>query len=85
MCDYDKQALLLKRIGFALDQSWESPNHCLASQCDLESGIVDVLQRLPVNFSYYNHVKYHGDEECAVKKVPWDVQMKCHVDAHATD
>jgi hypothetical protein len=75
---------LLKRIGYAMDPSWDNPNHCLSAEYDLESGIVDVLHRLPVKFSY-NHVKGHQDEEMDVEDLPWEAQMNCHADAYATD
>ncbi len=75
---------LLKRIGFALDRSWDNPNHCLASEYDLESGIVDILRQLPVKFSLL-HVKGHQDGDIAVEDLPWEAQMNCHADALATD
>jgi hypothetical protein len=67
-----------------MDPSWSNPNHCLSSECDLESGIVDILKRLPVTFSC-NHVKGHQDANTAVADLPWEAQMNCHADACATD
>jgi hypothetical protein len=75
---------LLDRVGFAMDLSWSDPNHCLSSEHDLESGIVDVLKRLPVTFSH-NHVKGHQDVNAAVANLPWEAQMICHADACATN
>jgi hypothetical protein len=75
---------LLDRVGFAMDPSWSDPNHCLSSECDLESGVVDVLKRPPVTFSC-NHVKGHQDANTAAADLPWEAQMNCHADACATD
>ena len=59
-----------------MNRSWDNPSHCVASENDFESGIVDVLHRLPVSFSY-NHVKGHQDEETAVEDMSWEAQMNC--------
>ena len=75
---------LIKRIEFAMHRSWDNPNHCLSSEYDLESGIVDILHRLPVTFSF-NHVKGHQDEDTPVEDLPWEAQMNCHADTYATD
>jgi hypothetical protein len=75
---------LVKRISFAMDRSWDNPNHCLASEYDLESGIVDILQRLPVKFACL-HVKGHQDDDSPIEDLPWEAQMNCHTDAYATD
>ena len=37
--------------GSPMNRSWDNPNHCLASECNLESGLVDISHHLPVNFS----------------------------------
>jgi hypothetical protein len=79
----DNQALL-KRIAFALNRTWDNPNHCLASEYDLESGIIDILQRLPVTFTL-EHVKGHQDEDTPVEDLPWEAQMNCHADQLATE
>ena len=75
---------LINRISFAMNRSWDNPNHCLSSEYDLESGIVDILHRLPVKFSF-KHVKGHQDEDNAVDDLPWEAQMNCHADILATD
>ena len=48
LSDGDKQGLL-KCTGFAMDRSWDNPNGRLASEYDLDSGIIDILhsQRSP--------------------------------------
>jgi hypothetical protein len=58
--------------------------HCLSSEHDLESGVVDVLKRPPVTFSC-NHVKGHQDANTAAADLPWEAQMNCHANARATD
>jgi len=75
---------LINRVAFAMNRSWDNPNHCLSSKYDLESGIVDIIHSLPVNFSYH-HVKGHQDEDTAVKVLPWEAQMNRHADMYATD
>jgi hypothetical protein len=50
----------------------------------VESGIVDILKRLPIKFSCL-HVKGHQDEETSVAALPWEAQMNCHADACTTD
>ena len=75
---------LIKRIELAIHRSRDNPNHCLSSKYDLESGIVDILHRLPVTFSF-NHVKGHQDEDTPVKDLPWEAQMNCHADTYATE
>ena len=75
---------LINRIACAMNRSWDNPNHCLSSEYDLESGIVNVIHSLPVNFSYH-HVKGHQDEDTAVEDLPWEAQMSCHADTYATD
>ena len=59
-------------------RSWDNPDHCLASERNVESGIVDTLHRLLVAFSY-NHVEDYEDES-AVEDLPWEAQMNCHTD-----
>jgi hypothetical protein len=34
-----------------MDRSWDNPNYCLASEYDLESGIVDGLRLLRVKLA----------------------------------
>ena len=40
LCDSES---LLKQIQQAITRSWVNPSHCLASDYDLESGIVDII------------------------------------------
>jgi hypothetical protein len=75
---------LIKRINFAMNSSWTNPNHCLASEYDVESGVVDILNRLPIKLACL-HVKGHQDEVTPAETLPWEAQMKCHADAYATD
>jgi hypothetical protein len=60
-----------------------NPNHCLASEYDLESGIINILAQLPFKFSFI-HVKGHQDNNTPVAEVPWKAQMSCHTDDLAT-
>ena len=66
---YSDNKGLINRISFAMNRSWDNPNHCLSSEYDLESGIVDILHRLPVTFSYH-HVKGHQDDDKVVEDLP---------------
>jgi hypothetical protein len=34
---------ILKRMVSSQENAWDNPNHCLASEYDVESGIVDIL------------------------------------------
>jgi hypothetical protein len=49
---------LVNRISASQDRSWQNPNHCLASEADLESGIINIVERLPFAFAFH-HVKGH--------------------------
>jgi hypothetical protein len=75
---------LIKRINFAMNGSWTNPKHCLALEYDVESGIVDILNRLPIKLACL-HVKGHQDEDTPAETLPWEAQMNCHADACATD
>jgi hypothetical protein len=75
---------LIDRITNSMTRTWKNPNHCLASEYDLESGIVEILQRLPVKFSL-KHVLGHQDKKIRIEDLPWEAQMNCHADAYATD
>ncbi len=79
----DNKGLIL-RIGYSMDRSWSNPSHCLASEYDVESGIVDLLHTMPVKFALH-HVLGHQDEKIPVENLPWEAQMNCHADAYATD
>jgi hypothetical protein len=80
-CDSDS---LLKRIQRALNRSWSNPSHCLASDFDLESGILDILSRLSIAFQFL-HVKSHQDDATEVHLLPWEAQLNVQADALATD
>ena len=43
---------LLKRIQRAITCSWANLSHCLASDYNLESGIVDIIATLGILFNY---------------------------------
>jgi hypothetical protein len=71
---------LLKRINSHLERHCQ----CLASEYDLESGTVEILDRLLPRFAL-QHVKGHNDDTARVEDFPWEAQMNCHADALATD
>jgi hypothetical protein len=75
---------LVLRVGKSMDRSWANPNHCLASECDIESGIVELLHAMPVNFSI-QHVLGHQDAKISVENLPWEAQMNCRADACASN
>jgi hypothetical protein len=75
---------LIQRIRYSMTRPWDNPNSCLASEYDVESGIVEILTRLPVTFAL-EHVKGHQDIETAVEALPWEAQLNCISDALATD
>jgi hypothetical protein len=75
---------LIKRVNCAMNRSWDNPNHCLSSKCDVESSIVDILNCLFFKIACL-HVKGHQDDDAPVAEFPWEAQMNCHADAHATD
>ena len=80
-CDSDS---LLQRIQRALNRSWVNPSHCLASDYDLESGILDILASLSISF-HFIWVKSHQDDDTEVHLLPWTTQMNIHADSLATD
>jgi hypothetical protein len=51
----------------------------------LKSGIVEILHRLAVKFSFNLIINGHQDEESAVEDLAWEAQMNCRADAYATD
>jgi hypothetical protein len=79
----DNQALL-QRIARALSQSWHNPSACLASDYDLEIGIIDMLANIPVSIRLH-HVKSHQDDQTAIHLLPWEAQMNVQADQLATD
>jgi hypothetical protein len=56
---------LVNRITSSMHHSWTNPNHCLASESDFESGILDLLHQLPLNLALI-HVKGHQDDDTPV-------------------
>jgi hypothetical protein len=81
LCDSDS---LLKRIQRALNRSWVNPSQCLASDFDLESGILDIIATLSISFKY-SHIKSHQDDATEVHLLPWAAQMNVHADSLATE
>lgn len=82
-CDKDED--LLNRIAATSQDHacWDNPNHCLASEYDLESGIVDILHRLPFKISCLHVEEGHQDDDTRspVQPLPWEAQrMNCHAD-----
>jgi hypothetical protein len=80
-CDSES---LLKRIHRALNRSWVNPSHCLSSDFDLESGILELINTLSISFQYL-HVKSHQDDDTEIHLLPWAAQMNVHADSLATD
>jgi hypothetical protein len=80
-CDSES---LLKRIQRALNRSWVNPSHCLSSDFDLESGILELINTLSISFQYL-HVKSHQDDDTEIQLLPWAAQMNVHADSLATD
>ena len=75
---------LLKRIQGAITRSWASPSHCLVSDYNLESGIVDIIATPGISFKY-QHIKSHQDDATEIHLLPWTAQMNVHPDTLATD
>jgi hypothetical protein len=67
---YDNQGLV-NCISASQDRFWKNPNHCLASEADLESGMVDIIERLPFAFAFH-HVKGHQDADTPLIVLPWE-------------
>jgi hypothetical protein len=82
-CDSES---LLKRIQRGLHRSWVNPSHCLASDFDLENGILNIITTLSISFKY-SHIKSHQDDniEVHLPVLPWAAQMNAHIDSLATD
>jgi hypothetical protein len=80
-CDSES---LIKRIESKRDQSWTNPTSCLASDYDLESGIIKFIDELPITIRFI-HVKSHQDKDTAVHLLPWEAQMNVTADHLATD
>jgi hypothetical protein len=52
----------------------------------VESGIVDILHRLPVKFAFLHVKGHHQEDDTPVEDLPWEAQMKnCYAEAYATD
>ena len=81
LCDSES---LHKRIQRTITRSFTNPSHCLASDFDLESGIIDIISTLGISFNYL-HVKSHQDDATDVHLLPWTAQMNVHVDNLATE
>jgi hypothetical protein len=81
---YCDGSYLLKRIEITQTRSWHNPTACLASDYDLESGIVELLNELPIKFQFI-HVKCHQDKDTEIHLLPWEAQMNVQADHLATD
>jgi hypothetical protein len=77
----DSKSLLL-RIKRTLHRPWVNLSQCLASDFDLESGILDII--VSISFQHL-HVRSHQDDNIKVHLLPWEAQMNVHADAMATD
>jgi hypothetical protein len=80
-CDSES---LIKRIESKRNQSWTNPTSCLASDYDLESGIIQLITELPITTRFI-HVKSHQDKDTEVHLLPWEAQMNVTADHLATD
>jgi hypothetical protein len=81
---YCNSSSLLKRIARAQNRSWINPTNCLASDYNLESGILDLLEKIPITFNFI-HVKSHQDDETEVHLLPWEAQMNVKSDHLASE
>jgi hypothetical protein len=81
---YCDNSSLLKRITRNQERSWTNPTTCLASDFDLESGIIALLDDLPFTLQFI-HVKSHQDNHIEVHLLTWDAQMNVQADHLATD
>jgi hypothetical protein len=79
----DSQSLI-DRIEKHRHQSWINPSNCLASDYDLESAIIEMLDILPITVRF-THVKSHQDDKTDINLLPWEAQMNVHADHLATD
>jgi hypothetical protein len=82
-CYIDSMSLI-DRVLRNLNRTYVNPSRCLASDYDLESGILFIITNLPIAISFF-HVKSHQDDAVAVEALPWIVQMNVHADQLATD
>jgi hypothetical protein len=80
---YDSSSIL-KRIGRTQNRSWINPNTCLASDYDLESGIIELLLALPITLKCI-HVKSHQNDATKVHLLLWAAQMNVQGDHLAMD
>jgi hypothetical protein len=81
---YCDSSSLIKCIQRAQNRSWNNPNDCLSSDYDLESGIIELLNELPITIQSI-HVKSHQDKDTVVHLLPWEAQMNVCADHLATD
>jgi hypothetical protein len=81
---YCDSSSLIKCITHAQNRSWQNPNNCLASDFDLESGITELINKLPITLKFI-HIKSHQDKDTAVHLLPWAAQMNVCPDHLATD
>jgi hypothetical protein len=73
----------LNWMSSSQDHAWRNPNHCLASEYDVKSGIIDTIAQLLFRFAFH-HIKGHQDDDTPVIDLPWEAQMNCHADALTT-
>jgi hypothetical protein len=83
---YCDSSSLFKYIARAQNRSWINPTYCLASDFDLESGILELLLTLtlPITIKFI-HVKVHQDKDTEVHLLPWAAQMNVKADHLAMD
>jgi hypothetical protein len=81
---YCDSSSLLKRVARAQNRSWLNPTACLAADFDLESGIMELINELPITIKFI-HVKSHQDKDTEVQLLPWEAQMNVAADHLATD
>lgn len=81
---YCDRSSLLKSIARAQNRSWQNPNTCLASDFDLESGIFELINELPITLKFI-HVKSYQDKDTTVHLLPWAAQMNVCADHLAMD
>lgn len=85
---YIHSMLLIDRILPNLNPTFVNISRCLASDYDLESGVLFIITNLPITISFF-HVKSHQDDPVGCSRIPplaWIVQiMNVHTHRLATD
>ena len=84
LCDSESLLNASKELSLALGLT--NSSHCLASDYDLERGIVDItIATLVISFKYLYVKSHQEDDATEIRLLPWAAQMNVHANTLPTD